>query len=173
MRLPHYEVVDKWPYAAPMSSSSHHHIRRGGVSGQAGDDEPALDELLLGAARALRRRWARGLGHDLAPHDARALRVIGHGGPTRLGVVAEHLRIAPRSATDVVDRLEDRGLVRRAADPSDRRATIVELTTEGEAVLADVDAERRDDAAAFFGTLSDRERDSLAAILGKLDPREG
>lgn len=173
MRLPHYEVVGKWPYAAPMPSPPHHPHRRGGVPGQAGDDEPALDELLLGAARALRRRWARGLGHDLAPHDARALRVIGHGGPTRLGVVAEHLRIAPRSATDVVDRLEDRGLVRRAADPSDRRATTVELTTEGEAVLADVEAARREDAAAFFGALSDRERDSLAAILGKLDPREG
>ena len=165
-------LLGKWPYAAPMSSSPHNARPHRGVPTRSGD-EPALDELLLGAARALRRRWAGGLGHDLAPHDARALRVIGHGEPTRLGVVAEHLRIAPRSATDVVDRLEERGLVRRAADPSDRRATTVELTTEGEAVLADVEAERRQEAAAFFGALSDRERAALAAILGKLDPREG
>ena len=95
--------------------------------------EPSLDELLMSAARALRRTWSRGLGPDLSPHDARALRVIGRHGPTRLGEVADHLRIAPRSATDVVDRLEARGLVERAPDPADRRAMTVSLTTVGAA----------------------------------------
>ena len=134
-------------------------------------DEPSLDELLMGAARALRRRWASGLGPDLSPHDARALRVIGHHGPTRLGVVADHLRIAPRSATDVVDRLESRGLVHRQPDPDDRRAMTVSLTQLGETVLADVDGTRREEAAAYFAVLSDRERASLASILARLDPR--
>ena len=105
-----------------------------------GDDEQSLDELLMGAARALRRRWSAGLGDvagiELSPHEARALRTIGHHGPTRLGVIAEHLRIAPRSATDVVDRLESRGLVMRAPDPSDRRAMTVSLTELGTDVLA-------------------------------------
>ncbi|EWT02369.1 MarR family transcriptional regulator [Intrasporangium oryzae NRRL B-24470] len=141
-------------------------------------DEPApddagapLDELLLGAARALRRRWSTGLDPlDLSPHDARALRVIGHHGPTRLGVVAEHLRIAPRSATDVVDRLERRGLVERAPDPGDRRATTVRLTSAGETVLGEVDAARRVGAEEFFGRLSDRERRTLATVLARLDP---
>src|SRR3954465_7981398 len=135
-------------------------------------DEPSLDELLMGVARALRRRWASGLGPDLSPHDARALRVIGHHGPTRLGVVADHLRIAARSATDVVDRLESRGLVQRSPDPADRRAMTVSLTPQGTSVLADVDEARRSGAEEFFGTLSERERSSLAAILTRLDPRE-
>ena len=136
-------------------------------------DEPSLDDLLLGAARALRRRWATGLGPDLSPHDARALRVIGHHGPTRLGVVADHLRIAARSATDVVDRLESRGLVRRSPDPADRRAMTVALTPAGESALAEVDAARRDGAAEFFGALSERERSTLTTILTKLDRRQG
>src|SRR6478672_4696449 len=106
-------------------------------------DEPSLDELLMGAARALRRRSATGLGSDLSPHDARALRVIGHHGPTRLGVVAD-----------------------------DRRAITVALTAVGEAGLAEVDEARREGAADFFGSLSDRERTSLAALLARLDPRE-
>src|SRR3954451_17369785 len=135
-------------------------------------DEPSLDEQLMGVARALRRRWARGLGPDLSPHDARALRVIGHHGPTRLGVVADHLRIAARSATDVVDRLESRGLVQRSPDPADRRAMTVSLTALGTSVLAEVDEARRVGAEEFFGALSDRERTSLATILGKLDPRD-
>ncbi len=135
-------------------------------------NEPSLDELLMGASRALRRRWATGLGPDLSPHDARALRVIGHHGPTRLGVVADHLRIAARSATDVVDRLESRGLVQRSPDPADRRAMTVSLTALGTSVLAEVDEARRVGADEFFGALSDRERTSLATILGKLDPRD-
>jgi DNA-binding MarR family transcriptional regulator len=142
-----------------------------GASSDARADEPSLDELLLGAARALRRRWAVGLGPELSPHDARALRVIGHHGPTRLGVVAEHLRIAPRSATDVVDRLEARGLVDRAPDPADRRAMTVSLTPRGETVLADVDAARREGADEFFGALTERERADLAAVLARLDDR--
>lgn len=142
-------------------------------------DEPApegaeipLDELLMGAARALRRRWSAGLHPvDLSPHDARALRVIGRHGPTRLGVVAEHLRIAPRSATDVVDRLESRGLVERTPDPADRRAMTVRLTSAGETTLREVDAARRVGAEEFFGGLSDRERRTLATVLAKLDDR--
>jgi DNA-binding MarR family transcriptional regulator len=135
-------------------------------------DEPSLDELLMGAARALRRRWAAGLGPDLSPHDARALRVIGHHGPTRLGVIADRLRIAPRSATDVIDRLESRGLVTRSPDPDDRRAMTVTLTEVGESVLAEVDAARRAGAEDFFGGLSEHEGASLATILTRLDPRE-
>ena len=161
LRLPHYEVAVQFtPYAAPMRPPD-----------EPSRDEPSLDELLLGAARALRRRWSSGLGSDLSPHDARALRVIGHHGPTRLGVVADHLRIAPRSATDVVDRLEARGLVERAPDPADRRAMTVSVTGVGTSVLAEVDQARREGAAEFFGVLTDRERASLAAILAKLDPR--
>ncbi|MER7072286.1 MarR family winged helix-turn-helix transcriptional regulator [Terrabacter sp. NPDC000476] len=138
------------------------------VDGPPGED-PSLDELLMESARALRRQWASGLGPDLSPHDARALRVVGRHGPTRLGVVAEHLRIAPRSATDVVDRLELRGLVTRAPDPDDRRAMTVVLTDEGRAVLAEVDEARRRAGAAFFGVLGERDRATLARLLARLD----
>lgn len=146
-------------------------------SQRGGDDEPGLDELLMGAARALRRRWSAGLGDiaglELSPHEARALRTIGHHGPTRLGVVAEHLRIAPRSATDVVDRLESRGLVERAPDPSDRRAMTVSLTPRGVEVLAQTDTLRKEGAAEFFGALTPAQRHTLSSLLSKLDTEPG
>src|SRR6478735_8202137 len=140
------------PYAAPMCPPADQPVDE---PVEEPVEEPALDELLLGAARALRRTWSSGLGPELSPHDARALRVIGHHGPTRLGVVADHLRIAPRSVTDVVDRLEQRGLVTRAPDPADRRALTVSLTDRGQAVLAEVDEARRVESADFFGVLSE------------------
>ena len=62
--------------------------------------------------------------------DYQALRVAGHG-PRRPGAVSEYLAISPAATTELLDRLEARGLLRRDRDPSDRRATVITLTTKG------------------------------------------
>lgn len=86
----------------------------------------------------------------------------------RLKDLAERLRIAPRSATEVVDQLQQKGLVRRDADPSDRRATLLVATDAGEQLFAEVSANRRDKSNEYFARLSDEDRAQLARILGKL-----
>ena len=117
-------------------------------------------------ARGLRRRFAVTLEPwGVTPHESRALRVIGHHEPTRLGVVAQHLRIAPRSVTDVVDSLEERGFVVREPDPTDRRATQVSLTATGRQVLDELDTARRADHEGYFADLSERDRATLTRIL--------
>ena len=78
--------------------------------------------------------------------------------------------IAPRSATEVLDGLQERGLVRRLADPADRRAVLVELTDEGRALLAEVDAARDRESAAYLAALTTREQGDLARLLRKLAP---
>ena len=134
--------------------------------------EPELGELLMRATRGLRRRWAAALEPwDLSPHHARALQVVGDLGGPRLGTVAERLRIAPRSATEVIDALEERGLVERAPDDSDRRAICVALTAHGRALLAEVDAARTAAGADHFASLTADERTDLAKLLEKLDNR--
>ena len=131
--------------------------------------EPAVGELVMQVARGLRRRFAATLEPwGVTPHESRALRVIGEHEPTRLGVVAQHLRIAPRSVTDVVDSLEARGFVAREPDPSDRRATRVALTAQGREVLDELDTARRADQESYFAELSDRDRAALTRILGRL-----
>jgi DNA-binding MarR family transcriptional regulator len=132
--------------------------------------EPELDELLMRATRGLRRRWATSLEpFDLTPHSIRALRTIAGLDRPRLGVVAERLRITPRSATEVVDALEERGLVERTPDPVDRRATCVSLTASGADTLAKADALRSAAGAEQFARLSPDERLQLRALLLKLD----
>ena len=117
-------------------------------------------------ARGLRRRFAATLEPwGVTPHESRALRVIGRHEPTRLGVVAQHLRIAPRSVTDVVDSLEERGFVVREPDPTDRRATQVSLTASGRQVLRELDTARRADHESYFAALSERDRAALTRIL--------
>jgi DNA-binding MarR family transcriptional regulator len=91
-------------------------------------DDRTLGDLLMRVARTLRHRWRAALAPwDLSPHQARALRVVCESDGVRLSDLAEALRIAPRSATEVADGLQERGLVQRAADPSDHRAA---ATTE-------------------------------------------
>ncbi|MCW2581806.1 MAG: Transcriptional regulator, MarR family [Klenkia sp.] len=128
------------------------------------DDD--LGELIVRAARSLRGRWREVLEPwDLSPHQARALGVVGRTEGLRLSALAEGLRIAPRSATEVVDGLAGRGLVERVPDPTDRRAVLVQLTDEGRQVQAEVSAARAADARAALGRLPADERAELARLL--------
>ena len=135
--------------------------------------DPAADEALSEAfwavARRLRERSAETLAPwDITPAHLRALRVLRRHGPVRLSALSEHLQIAPRSATEVVDALEARGLVRRRADPGDRRATLAEVTDHGAAILAEIRASRGAEAGRVFGRLTPDDRADLARLLSRL-----
>ncbi|SDN83130.1 DNA-binding transcriptional regulator, MarR family [Klenkia soli] len=129
------------------------------------DDD--LGELIVRAARSLRGRWREVLEPwDLSPHQARALMVVGRSGDgLRLSGLAEALRIAPRSATEVVDGLAARELVERVPDPTDRRAVLVRATDTGARVMAEVAAARAADARAALARIPADERAELARLL--------
>ena len=131
-------------------------------------DEP-LSELFRSVERKLRETDQETLAPwDITPAHLRALRALKRHGTMRLSELSDHLRIAPRSATEVVDALESRGLVRRQADPGDRRATLVELTEPGVDILGAIRAARGTEAERVFGRLSQTDRVHLARILRKL-----
>jgi len=128
-----------------------------------------LGELLMRASRAQRRRWRDVLAPwDLSPHQARALAVVCERDGVRLSDLAEALRIAPRSATEVADGLQDRGLVERTPDPGDRRAVILRPTDEGRRIRGEIGAARAADSSELFARLSPEDRDTLARILRTL-----
>jgi len=128
-----------------------------------------LGELLMRASRAQRRRWRDVLAPwDLSPHQARALAVVCERDGVRLSDLAEALRIAPRSATEVADGLQERGLVERTPDPGDRRAVILRPTGEGRRIRGEIGAARAADSSELFARLSPDDRDALARILRTL-----
>jgi DNA-binding MarR family transcriptional regulator len=146
-----------------------------------GRDEPAPpepadaagDESLADAfgavARRLRERSAETLAPwDITPAHLRALRTLARHGTMRLSELSERLEIAPRTATEVVDALQARDLVRRRADPADRRAILVEVTERGAGVLAEIRAARGTEAGRIFGRLAPADRAELARILSEL-----
>jgi DNA-binding MarR family transcriptional regulator len=55
-----------------------------------------------------------------------------------IGALAERLQIQHHSAVELVDRLAERGLVRRLRDPSDRRQVLVRLRPSGEKILREL-----------------------------------
>ena len=123
-------------------------------------------DLLFGTARRLRREFGTALlAADVTPSQARALRHVVDSGSMRPSVLAERLHIAARSATEVVDALEARGLVERGPDPDDRRATLVRPTEAAGAELAEVDRLRREQSERFLAVLSERDRRTLDRIL--------
>lgn len=104
----------------------------------------------------------------VSPSQSRALGVLSRHGEMRLSAVAEHLRIAPRSATEVIDDLQRRGLVERTPDPSDRRATLVALTPEGVATMRAIHEARAAEGERLFAGLDPADRAELTRILRNL-----
>jgi DNA-binding MarR family transcriptional regulator len=132
-------------------------------------DGEDLSEAFWAVTRRLREKSQETLApFDITPAHWRALRVLRRHGVMRLSELSDWLRIAPRSATEVVDALESRGLVRRRPDPGDRRATLVEVTEPGSEMLEAIRGARDSEAERLFSRLSPADQAELARILRQL-----
>lgn len=74
-------------------------------------------------------------GLEITPAEARTLVHAARNGPVRQAVLAERMGIEAMTLSGHLDRLEERGMIRRVADPDDRRAKQVHLTDAAGQVL--------------------------------------
>ncbi len=86
-------------------------------------------------------------------------------GPLPRGVLAERLHCDPSNVTFLVDRLEERGLVERSNNPTDRRVKAISLTTVGVATRRRLVAAA--DNAPAFAPLTTNEQRQLAKLLAR------
>ena len=84
----------------------------------------------------LARRMRQQAGGDLSPTQGAALNTIACHGPLTPSELAAREKIQRPTATRVLARPEEAGLIARAADPADRRSSLVAATEAGEALLA-------------------------------------
>jgi DNA-binding MarR family transcriptional regulator len=139
------------------------------AGGPGSDGDETLSETFLSVARQLRGTSQATLAPwDITPAQLRALRALRHHGTQRMSELSEHLHIAARSTTEVVEALESRGLVERRPDPADRRATLAGLTDDGAGVLSAIGAARGTEAERIFNRLSAADKAHLARILAML-----
>jgi DNA-binding MarR family transcriptional regulator len=99
---------------------------------------------------------------------AGTLATLERSGPRRLTVLAAREGVTQPAMTQLITRLEDAGLVRRAADPGDGRVVLVAITDDGRATLASRRARRAEKLAAILAQLSPDHRAALTAALPAL-----
>lgn len=91
------------------------------------------------------------------------------GGAARISDVAAQVAFPPSSFSRLADKMEESGLVKRAPDPTHRRATLLHITPAGETVLAEARNVHEPSLQARFGNLlTDDELDALETISRKL-----
>lgn len=109
-----------------------------------------------------------GHGHGKRHGQARVLTMVSMQEGINQKDLAFLLGIRPQTLGEMLQRLEERGLIERKKSETDGRAIQVSLTDEGRARAAEI-AERRALAAAdMFAVLSEDEKEQLSSILDKL-----
>ena len=108
------------------------------------------------------RTWLKG---SLSLIHLHVLTVLEAEGPMPMSRLADTLDVSLASATGIVTRMEERGLVERRHDQDDRRVVIVAPTDAGAAVFKDMMAARREHLTGVLARLSDAELESFLVGL--------
>jgi DNA-binding MarR family transcriptional regulator len=108
------------------------------------------------------RHWLRG---SLSLVHLHVLTVLESDGPLSMSKLAGELDVSVASATGIVDRMEQRGLVERRHQPDDRRVILVYPTDAGDSVFRDLAMERRKHLAGLLDRMTDAELESFLTGL--------
>ncbi|HEY7175691.1 MAG TPA: MarR family transcriptional regulator [Micromonosporaceae bacterium] len=101
----------------------------------------------------------------VSPTQLRVLTWLKSYGPTNVNGLAESLGVGPSSASRLCDRLEALGLLRRSADPRDRREVQVLVTPDAERLLDEMSRRRRQALDEVLALMPEAARLELARSL--------
>ncbi|GAA3760210.1 MarR family winged helix-turn-helix transcriptional regulator [Salinactinospora qingdaonensis] len=105
---------------------------------------------------------------DLNPTDFQCYVLLKIGGPMTPGEIASGLKLATGSVTGVIDRLEARGLVRRARHTEDRRKVVVELDEDAEVIEGGAGLGMREAMIALHDSYSEEQLELIADWLNRI-----
>ncbi len=96
---------------------------------------------------------------------------LGHLGPMPMGELSRKRLVTGGNMTVVIDNLEEQGLVRRDANPEDRRSFTVALTAKGKALFERIFPHHADHMRHMFSVLDADEQRRLGDLLKTLGTR--
>lgn len=136
------------------------------LSSRRSPEEPLT--FLREAYRLLQKERIRILARfDLSLTEYYALRLCAEA-PAMLSDVAETAGVTSAGATDIIDRLEQRKLVRRLTHPSDRRARLVALTLTGRRLFSEAQSAQHALLKELGRSMTGAEREGLITGLEAL-----
>lgn len=131
-------------------------------------NDSALLWSIIAAGRQIEEKLEAALGETgLSLAKLNALRhLVEADAPMALGQLAEKIACVKSNVTQLVDRLENDGLVRRVPDPNDRRSVLAVVTEEGRARFQAGNQSLAKAEAELLEQLPESARAGVAALLG-------
>jgi DNA-binding MarR family transcriptional regulator len=137
------------------------------IAGQA--DADLATDVVAGLERLITLfRWLSS-PTELSLTTVATLATLERSGPCRLTWLAASEGVTQPGMTQLISRLQDAGLVNRAADPADGRAVQVRITALGLTTLAARRAARAERLVGMLSQLNPAQRAALAAALPAID----
>ena len=139
------------------------------MSDNARVDAPRLWLVLMRCHHALSRIAERSIQETgLGLTDFAALEALLHKGPQTITEIQSSVLLASGSMTAAIDRLEEKGLIRRTSAPGDRRTKVLRLTPAGSRVAETAYGRHAAELESAMTILNPTEKQELRAILKKL-----
>ena len=139
-----------------------------GPQGGAVEEAAGLLVALTRLTRQLRSR-SRSANDDVTPSQTSALARIEQLGPLRLGMLADVEGTSAATMCRIVDGLEARSLIARVPDPDDGRASNLQLSSEGGALLAELRSRSTEALRSALGELTVAEHAIVVETISLLE----
>ena len=96
--------------------------------------------------------------------------LMGHVAPkgTKQVLLVDRLAISKQAVQQLIDGLEQDGILERAADPDDRRGRVVRLTDRGRAAMRDANRIKIEIESGYRARIGETDFALLSELLGKL-----
>jgi MarR family transcriptional regulator, 2-MHQ and catechol-resistance regulon repressor len=106
--------------------------------------------------------------NGLNPTEFAVLELLYHKGDQPMQQIGGKILLASGSITYVVDKLEQKGMLRRSACPTDRRVTYAQITEEGKQFISEIFPAHAEQIHTLMSSLSDSEKEEAIELLKKL-----
>jgi DNA-binding MarR family transcriptional regulator len=138
------------------------------ASGSIPEPATAEEAVMVAMVRVWKRLRHRVPGEEIDLTTLPLMKALHHNGPMRVSALACALDLDASTVSRHAKALEDRGLIERADDPGDGRASRVAISAHGAECLENGAARRRTMIAAALDDWSPQDRETLRLLLHRL-----